>query len=89
VDYSEYVGMKAGETHETLEATMSAVAVKKRGDAQFATAYSAWRRLLRMYPVSERVQHQLIGYEFAGTAKASILKISSEPKHANATPEAL
>jgi hypothetical protein len=48
VDYSEYAGMKVGETHEIFEATMSAVAVKKRGDAQFATAYSAWRRLLRM-----------------------------------------
>jgi hypothetical protein len=81
--------MKAGETHEIFEATMSAVAVKKRGDAQFATAYSAWRRLLRMYPVSERVQHQLIGYAFAETAKVSFLKISSEPKHADATPEAL
>jgi hypothetical protein len=42
-----------------------------------------------MYPVAGRVQHQLIGYEFAGTAKASFFKISSEPKHANATPEAL
>jgi hypothetical protein len=42
-----------------------------------------------MYPVSERVQHQLIGYAFAGTAKASFLKISSEPKHADTTPEAL
>jgi hypothetical protein len=41
VDYSKYAVMKAGETHEILEATMSAVAVKKRGDAQFATAYSA------------------------------------------------
>jgi hypothetical protein len=89
VDYSEYAGMKAGETHEIFEATMSAVAVKKRGDTQFATAHSAWRRLLRMYPVSERVQHQLIGYAFAGTAKASFLKISSEPKHADTTPEAL
>jgi hypothetical protein len=39
--------------------------------------------------VSERVQHQLIGYAFAGTAKASFLKISSEPKHADATSEAL
>jgi hypothetical protein len=46
VDYSEYAGMKAGETHVIFEATMSAVAVKKRGDAQFVTAYSAWRRLL-------------------------------------------
>jgi hypothetical protein len=42
-----------------------------------------------MYPMSERVQHQLIGYAFAGTAKASFLKISSEPKLADATPEAL
>jgi hypothetical protein len=50
--------------------------LKKRGDARFATAYSAWRRLLRMYPVTERVQHQLIGYAFAGTAKASFLMIS-------------
>jgi hypothetical protein len=89
VDYSEYAGMKAGETHEIFEATMSAVAVKKRGYAQFATAYSAWRRLLRMYPVSERVQHELIGYAFAETAYALILKISSESKHADATPEAL
>jgi hypothetical protein len=89
VDYSEYAGMKAGETHEIFEATMSAVAAKKRGDVQFSTAYSAWRRLLRMYPESERVQHQLIGYAFAGTAKASFLKISSEPKHADATPEVL
>jgi hypothetical protein len=89
VDYSEYAGMKARETHEIFEATMSAVAVKRRGDAQFATAYSAWRRLLRMYPVSERVQHQLIGYAFAGTGKASFLKISAEPKNADATPEAL
>jgi hypothetical protein len=86
VDYSEYAGMKAGETHEIFEATKSAVAVRTRGDAQFATAYSAWRRLLHMYPVSERVQHQLIGYAFAGTAKASFLKISSDPKHADATP---
>jgi hypothetical protein len=39
--------------------------------------------------VSERVQPQLIGYAFAGTAKASFLKISSEPKYADATPEAL
>jgi hypothetical protein len=38
VDYSEYAGMKEGEMHEILEATMSAVAVKKRRDAQFATA---------------------------------------------------
>jgi hypothetical protein len=88
VDYSEYAGMMAGETHEIFEATMSAEAVKKRGDAQFATAYSAWRRLLRMYPVSERVQHQLIGYAFSRTAKASFLKISSQPKH-DATTEAL
>jgi hypothetical protein len=42
-----------------------------------------------MYPVLERVQHQMIGYAFAGTAKASFLKISSEPKHADETPEAL
>jgi hypothetical protein len=84
VDYYEYAGMKAGETHEIFEATMSAAAVKKRGDAQFATANSAWRRLLRMYPVSERVQHQLIGYAFAGSAKALFLKISSEPNHADA-----
>jgi hypothetical protein len=62
VYYTKYAGMKAGETHEIFEAAMSAVAVKKRGDAQFATAYRAWRRLLRMYPVFERVQHQLIGY---------------------------
>jgi hypothetical protein len=89
VGYSKYVGMKAGETLEIFEATMLAVAVKKRGDAQFATAYSAWLRLLRMYPESERVQNQLIGYAFAGTAKASIFKISSEPKHADATTEAL
>jgi hypothetical protein len=89
VDYSEYAGMKAGETHEIYEATMSAVAVKKRGDAQFETAYSAWRRLLRMHPVSERVQHQLIGYAFAGTAKTSFLKISSERMYADSTPEAL
>jgi hypothetical protein len=78
-----------GATHEIFEATMSAVAVKQRGDAQFATAYSAWRRLLCMYPVSEGVQHQLIGYAFVRTAKASFLKISPEPKHADATPEAL
>jgi hypothetical protein len=64
VDDSEYAGMKAGETHESFEATMSAVAVKKWGDAQFATAYSAWRRLLRMYLVSERVQHQLMAMRF-------------------------
>jgi hypothetical protein len=89
VDYSEYAEMKAGETHKSFEATMSAVAVKKRGDAQFSTAYSVWRKLLRMYPVSERVQHQLIGYAFAGTAKASFLKMTSEPKNADATPEAL
>jgi hypothetical protein len=81
--------MKAGYKHEIFEATMSAVAVTKRGDAQFATAYSAWRRLLRMYPVSERVQHQLICHAFAGTAKASFFKIPSEPKHSDATPEAL
>jgi hypothetical protein len=42
-----------------------------------------------MYPVSERVQHQPTGYAFAGTAKASFLKISLEPKHADATPEAM
>jgi hypothetical protein len=81
--------MKEGETHEIFEATMSNMAVKKRGDAKFATAYSARRRLLRMYLVSERFHHQLIGYAFAGTAKASFLKIFSEPKHAEATPEAL
>jgi hypothetical protein len=67
---------------------MSAVAVKKRGDSKFATAYSAWRRLLRMYPVSEHVQHQLIGYAFSGTAKAAFLKDSSEPKHGT-TPKTL
>jgi hypothetical protein len=39
--------------------------------------------------VSKRVHHQLIGYAFAGTAKASILKISSEMKHADATPDSL
>jgi hypothetical protein len=89
VDYSEYARMKAGETHEIFEAKKPAVAVKNRGDAQLTTAYSAWRRLLCMYPVSERVQHQLLGYAFAGTAKASFLKISSEPKHTNATPEKL
>jgi hypothetical protein len=89
VDYSEYAGMKAGEKHEIFEATMSAVAVMTRGDAQFATAYSVWRRLLHMYPVSERVQHQLIGYAFAGTEKASFLKISSESKHPDATSEPL
>jgi hypothetical protein len=60
---------------------MSAVAMKKRGDAQFATAYSAWSRLMRMYPVSERVQHQVISYVIDGTAKTSFLKIFSEPKH--------
>jgi hypothetical protein len=83
VDYFEYAGMKVGETHEIFESTKSAVAVKKRGGAQFPTAYSAWRRLLRMYPVSERVQHQLICYAFAGIAKALFLKISSEPKNAD------
>jgi hypothetical protein len=81
MDYSEYAGMKAGETHERFEATMSTVAVKKREDAQFATVYSAWRSLLRMYPVSKRIHHQLIGYAFAGTAKDSFLEISSGPKH--------
>jgi hypothetical protein len=86
VDYFEYAGVKAGETHENFEATVSAVPVKKRGDTQFATTYSPWRRLLRIYLVSERVQHQLIGYAFAGTAKASFLKIFSELKHADATP---
>jgi hypothetical protein len=70
---SRSVGDGVNYTHEMPKATMSAVAVKKRGDAQFATAYSAWRWLLRMYPVSERVQHQLIGYAFSGTAKASFL----------------
>jgi hypothetical protein len=89
LDYSEYARMKAGETRESFEATMSAEAARKRRDAQFATAYSAWRRFLRMYSVSERDQHQRIGYAFAGTAKASFLKISSESKHADATPEAL
>jgi hypothetical protein len=88
VDYSEYAGMKAGETHVFFEATTSAVAVNC-ADAQFATAYSAWRRLLRMYRVSERVQYQLIVHAFAGTAKAPFLKISSEPKHTDATPEAM
>jgi hypothetical protein len=39
--------------------------------------------------VSERIQHQLIGYAFAETAKASFLKFSSEPKRAGAIPEAL
>jgi hypothetical protein len=39
--------------------------------------------------VSERVQHQLIGYVFSGTAKAAFLNVSSEPKHADATPETL
>jgi hypothetical protein len=89
VDYAEYAGLKAGVTHENFESTMSSVAVKKRGDSKFAPAYSAWRRLLRMYPVSERVQHQLIGYAFSGTAKAAFLKVSSDPKHADATPETL
>jgi hypothetical protein len=42
-----------------------------------------------MYPVSERVQHQLFGYVFAGSEKASFLKISSEPKRSDVTPEAL
>jgi hypothetical protein len=68
---------------------MSALEVRNRWDVQFATAYSAWCRLLRMYPVSERVQHQLIGYAFAGNVKDSFLKIYSEPKHADATPEVL
>jgi hypothetical protein len=68
---------------------MSAVAVNKREDAQFKTAYSAWLRLLCMCPMSKRVQHQLLGYAFAGTAKASFFKISSKLKHADATLEAL
>jgi hypothetical protein len=38
VDYFEYARMKAGEKHDFFEERMSAVAVKKRGDAQFATA---------------------------------------------------
>jgi hypothetical protein len=42
-----------------------------------------------MYPASERVQNQLIGYAFAGTANDSFLKISSEPKHDDATLKAL
>jgi hypothetical protein len=65
------------------------MAVKKRSDAQFATSSSAWRRFLCIYPVSVRVQHQLIGYESAGTSKAAFLKIFSEPKHAVAIPEVL
>jgi hypothetical protein len=68
---------------------MSDVAVTKQGGAQFATVYSAWRRLLRMYPASGRVQHQLIGHAFAGTAKAAFLMISSEPKYADKTLKAL
>jgi hypothetical protein len=42
-----------------------------------------------MYPVSKRIQNQLLGCAFAGTAKAWFLNISSEPKHADATSEAL
>jgi hypothetical protein len=47
VDYSKYTEMKARETHEIFEATISAVEVQKRGDAHFLTAYIAWRIILR------------------------------------------
>jgi hypothetical protein len=57
--------MKAGKMLGFFGATMSTMTVKKRGDAQFATAYNAWRRLLRMCPESESVRHQLIGNAFA------------------------
>jgi hypothetical protein len=48
LDYSEYAEIKAGDTLVNFEATVSAVAAKKQGYAQFMTAHSAWGRLLRM-----------------------------------------
>lgn len=81
---AEYAKHKPGDIHDIFQNNLEKVAVKKRGDPTFATTGSCWNKLLRMYPVAERIQHQLLGYAFAGTATRVLLNVTGDVR--NCTP---
>jgi hypothetical protein len=50
---TDWGGMKIGEANRLYKDNLSAVSVKKTGDANFAAARACWDRLIEQYPVSK------------------------------------
>lgn len=72
--------MKPGELHRTFQAKLEAVSVKREGDANFGALHACWTQLLRMYPLPETVQHQVMSYGFKETAAKIFLQVQSDPR---------
>lgn len=61
----------------------------KKGDTNFGSFYASLLQLLRMYSVSETVQHQFLGYGFEGTFAKVFLKMQSDARNAQCSPAEL
>lgn len=57
------------------------------GDASFATAQNQWRALIKTYPVSIRVQKQLLGYSLKGIEKTEYMEVTSEIRNELLLPD--
>lgn len=70
--------------HKIFLCSLKMSAVKKKGDARLSTAFGAWKKLLRMYPILELVQRQVMGYALDGLSTDPFLKITRDPKNSEA-----
>lgn len=84
---AEYAGHKPGDVHNYFKNQLSKVAVAKKGDVNFATARASWKSLMGLYPVSLRVQLQLLGYAFTGTAYKMFLVVMADPRNEGCSAE--
>jgi Retrotransposon gag protein len=82
---TDWGGMKIGEANRLYKDNLSAVSVKKTGDANFAATRACWDRLIEQYPVSEGHQPKLIVHAFEGVAATVFQKIAATHPSASAT----
>ena len=84
---ADYAGHKPGDVHNYFKNQLSKVAVAKKGDVNFATARASWKSLVGMYPVSQSVQLQLLGYAFTGSAYKVFLVVMADPRNYGCSAE--
>ena len=84
---ADYAGHKPGDVHNYFKNQLSKVAVAKKGDVNFATARASWKSLVGMYPVSQSVQLQLLGYAFTGSAYKVFLVVMADPRNGSCSAE--
>jgi predicted RNase H-like nuclease (RuvC/YqgF family) len=77
-------GMGIGEANRIHKENLSAVAVTKTGDANFASARACWARLTVQYPVSPVHQPKLVAHAFEGAAATVFQKTAAANRDANA-----